>query len=88
MTLPAQLERFSERSVYEALVCFEETGLLDFAGHDAELAEELVRCALVRASIHARFILSDGEIRLRVNSQGLSVAGVWMKRVLEDELSR
>lgn len=67
----------------EALKCFESSGTLEFAGREAELVEELLRCALVRAVVLTRFILSDGEIRLKVQSQGLSVAGAWTKRVLE-----
>lgn len=83
MTLPGQLEQFGESSVLAALVCFEQTGAHEFAGRDAELAEELLRCSLVRATVGARFIMTDGEVRLRVVSQGLSVAGAWVKRVLE-----
>lgn len=87
MTLPGQLDRFGEQAVLEALECFEKTGTLDLAGRDAELAEELIRCALVRATVISRFLLTDGEIRLRTQSQGLSVAGAWTKRVLAGEAS-
>jgi hypothetical protein len=83
VTLPGQLENYGEASVLSALVCFEGTGTMEFAGRDADLAEELLRCALVRATVSARFLMTDGELRLRVLSQGLTVAGAWMKRVLE-----
>lgn len=83
MKLPGQLDQYGEASVLAALVCFESIGSLEFAGRDAELAEELLRCALVRASVTTRFLMTDGELRLRLQSQGLSVAGAWTKRVLE-----
>jgi hypothetical protein len=85
VTLPGQLDRYGEESVLAALKCFESEGTLEFAGHDAELVEELVRCALVRATIQSRFLLTDGEVRLRVQSQGLSVAGAWTRRVLDGQ---
>jgi hypothetical protein len=88
VVLPGQLEQYGESSVLAALVCFEPVGSLEFAGRDAEIAEELLRCALVRATVQSRFILADGEIRLKLQSQGLSVAGAWMKRVLGRQLQK
>ena len=88
MTLPESLQPHGDRAVLEALVCFEKIGTHDFAGRDAELAEQLIQCALVRATVSSRFLLTDGEVRLRVQSHGLTVAGGWMKRVLGDDASR
>jgi hypothetical protein len=85
VTLPGQLEKFGDEAVLAALECFESEGSLELAGKEAEIAEELLQCSLVRATIQARYILSDGEVRLRLHSNGLSVAGAWLKRVLAGE---
>lgn len=88
MTLPEPLNKYGEQPVLAALVCFEQIGAHEFAGQDAEIASQLLESALVRATVISRFLMTDGEVRLRVQSQGLSVAGAWLKRVLSESAER
>lgn len=74
---------YGERAVMEALRCLEARDSHDFSGRDAELVEALMRAGRVRAVVQSRFLTASGELRLRVRSDGLTVAGSWLKSVLE-----
>jgi hypothetical protein len=77
------LTSYDEAAVSDVLHALERRGSVELVGTEAAIADSLISAGYARAIVNVRFVLDDGTLRLRVQSDGLTVAGTWLKSRFE-----